>query len=383
VDLNKQYGIHLISSNSNLILRNSFSNITTGSGACFEESMQNNFTENLVFANLDQGIQIMNSSRNILKNNTIYKNPNGIVVSGISEENLLIENVMCGGNFGIRVYGANNNTIAKNALSRNAAIGINLSLSAENNLLENEIYDCPEGILLEQCQDNNLSRNILQNNANGIMLLASNHNNLGENNITGCKTGINLDQSSYNSIRSNELSENNDGIIIMTSIQNNLTENTIQSKDAGISLTSSTGCNITGNSAHNCRQGIKMVDCSQNRLSFNYLSHNYEGIYLDEGVYPQQSSSNEIYLNAFIDNSRDVYSFISINSWSSLQALSYRFQGKSFKNQLGNYWHSSRMLDDNNDGISDLHHNIGTDIDENPLMELPALYETSLLKNGG
>jgi parallel beta-helix repeat protein len=262
-------------------------------------------------------------------------------------------------------------------------MGINLNLSRWNNLLENEIYDCPVGILLDICQDNNIYHNILQNNANGIMLRASNHNDLGENNITGCKAGINLDQSSYNRIRSNELSENNEGIIIVKSMQNDLTENLVQSKEAGISLTSSTGCNITGNSAHNCRQGIKMVDCSQNSLSFNNLSQDYEGIYLDEGVYPQQSSSNNIYLNAFIDNSRDVYSFISINSWSSPQALSYRFQGKTFNNHLGNYWHSSRMLDDNNDGISDLYHNIGTDIDEHPLMELPALYETSLLKNGG
>jgi parallel beta-helix repeat protein len=176
-------------------------------------------------------------------------------------------------------------------------------------------------------------------------------------------------------MQSNELSENNDGIIIVKSMQNDLTENIVQSKDAGISLTSSARCNITGNRVHNCRQGIKMVDCSYNLLCFNNISKNYEGLYLDEGVYPQQSSSNEIYLNAFIDNSRDVYSFISINSWSSPQALSYRFQGKTINNRLGNYWHSTRMLDDNRDGISDLHHNIGTDIDENPLMKLPAEYE--------
>jgi parallel beta-helix repeat protein len=280
-----------------------------------------------------------------------------------------------GGNFGIMVYEANNNTITKNAFRRNAVMGIHLNLSQRNNLAENEIYDCPVGILLEGCQDNNLSRNHLHNNANGIMLLASNHNCLKENNISRCKTGINLDQSSDNRIQSNELSENNDGIIIVKSIQNILSENIVSSKDAGISLTSSMRCNITGNRAHNCRQGIKMVDCSYNVLCFNNLRRNYEGLYLDEGVYPQQSSRNEIYLNAFIDNSRDVYSFISSNSWSSPQALSYQFQGKTFNNHLGNYWQNTRMLDGNSDGISDLKHNIGTDLDENPLMQLPVLYE--------
>jgi hypothetical protein len=33
------------------------------------------------------------------------------------------------------------------------------------------------------------------------------------------------------------------------------------------------------------------------------------------------------------------------------------------------------MKDSNNDGISDLHHNIGTDVDENPLMQFPDRYE--------
>jgi nitrous oxidase accessory protein NosD len=112
-----------------------------------------------------------------------------------------------------------------------------------------------------------------------------------------------------------------------------------------------------------------MVNCSFNQLYFNDIRQNNEGLYLDEGVYPQQSSGNEIYLNSFINNSHDVNSYISTNSWNSSQALSYRFQGKTFKNRLGNYWQGTRMLDDNNDGISDLHHNIGSDIDKNPLMK--------------
>ena len=41
------------------------------------------------------------------------------------------------------------------------------------------------------------------------------------------------------------------------------------------------------------------------------------------------------------------------------------------------------MKDVNGDGISDLHHNIGTDIDENPLIELPARYEIFLLEKRG
>jgi parallel beta-helix repeat protein len=154
-----------------------------------------------------------------------------------------------------------------------------------------------------------------------------------------------------------------------------LEKNNAACKDASITLISSMLCNITGNNVHYSRQGIKLVNCSFNQLYLNDIRQNDEGIYLDEGVYPQQSSGNEIYLNSFINNLRDVNSYISTNSWNSPQTLSYRFQGKIFKNRLGNYWQGTRMSDDNNDGISDLYHNIGSDIDKNPLMEPAAIYE--------
>ena len=148
----------------------------------------------------------------------------------------------------------------------------------------------------------------------------------------------------------------------------------VSSEDTGISLSSCTLCNITGNSAKWCRHGIVLVNCSGNLLMQNNLSKNYDGLHLDEGVYPQQSSGNEIYLNLFADNDHDVYSFISSNSWMSAEALSYRFYERTFKNRLGNYWQEAQLKDDNGDGISDLIYNIGTDIDECPLMESPESY---------
>jgi len=301
--------------------------------------------------------------------------PNANREAGQLNTYLLIKNVVSGCNIGIMVFKASNNTIAENDIRKNVARGIYLNLSQRNNLWMNDIYNCPEGILLEHCKDNNLSHNHLQDNDYGIMLHASNHNNFSENNIIRSNTGINLDQSSHNIIQSNELSENNEGIIIVSSIENTLEKNIATSRDASITLISSTRCNITGNSVHGSRLGIKLVNCSFNQLYLNDIRQNNDGLYLDEGVYPQQSSGNKVYLNSFINNLRDVNSYISTNSWNSPQALSYRFQGKIFKNHLGNYWQGTRVLDDNNDGISDLYHNIGSDIDENPLMEPAAIYE--------
>jgi len=43
---------------------------------------------------------------------------------------------------------------------------------------------------------------------------------------------------------------------------------------------------------------------------------------------------------------------------------------------LGNYWSDAQLRDDDEDGISDVPHRIGSDDDENPLMESPDMYPT-------
>jgi len=180
--------------------------------------------------------------------------------------------------------------------------------------------------------------------------------------------------SSDNRILSNELSENTDGIAITKSLRDDLAGNIVSSKNSGIRLSSSTLCNITGNTATGCGNGIVLVNCNRNLLIQNNLSKNNEGLHLDDGVYPEQSSGNEIYLNSFVDNNRDVYSFISSNSWMSAELLSYRFHKKAFENRLGNYWQKAQLKDDNGDGIGDQAYSIGTDIDEGPLVESPKSY---------
>jgi len=61
--------------------------------------------------------------------------------------------------------------------------------------------------------------------------------------------------------------------------------------------------------------------------------------------------------NIIANNTVQSNAITNIETLPFCQALSYRFQGKTINNRLGNYWHSTRMLDDNSDGISDLHHN--------------------------
>ena len=104
-------------------------------------------------------------------------------------------------------------------------------------------------------------------------------------------------------------------------------------------------------------------------LRFNDLRDNDKGLNLDEGMPPEQSSNNEIYLNNFVNNVHNIYSFISTNLWTSKDALNYQYRGKSYRNNLGNYWSDGRGTDSKGDGISDIPHRMGQNKDDHPLME--------------
>jgi parallel beta-helix repeat protein len=159
------------------------------------------------------------------------------------------------------------------------------------------------------------------------------------------------------------------------SMQNDLLGNEARSKEIGISLAGSSKNNITGNQIRDCRQGIKMVRCNLNILCFNNISQNDNGMNLDEGVYPEESSENLIYLNEFVDNTYDVHSFISSNSWNSNEILHYQYRGRGFFSKLGNYWATERAADADGNGIGDSSRNVGSDQDVYPLMEAIVKYK--------
>jgi len=56
-----------------------------------------------------------------------------------------------------------------------------------------------------------------------------------------------------------------------------------------------------------------------------------------------------IYLNNFINNTYNAYSYNSTNIWNSTEKITYR--GSTFTNYMGNYWDDYNGSDDNGDGI--------------------------------
>ncbi|MFQ6118852.1 MAG: NosD domain-containing protein, partial [Methanosarcinales archaeon] len=56
------------------------------------------------------------------------------------------------------------------------------------------------------------------------------------------------------------------------------------------------------------------------------------------GISLYSSSNNKIYLNNFINNTNNTFSYDSINLWNSTEKITYTYKGNQYTNYLGNYW---------------------------------------------
>ncbi|MFZ2070951.1 MAG: NosD domain-containing protein [Halobacteriota archaeon] len=116
--------------------------------------------------------------------------------------------------------------------------------------------------------------------------------------------------------------------------------------DAGINVTSNNNT-ITGNNASNNKcYGVSLWDCS----------------------------SNKIYLNNFINNTDNAYSFNSTNIWNSTKEITYSYNGSAYTSYMGNYWsdYKEKYLDAkeiDGCGIGDTSYRIDSDSDTYPLIE--------------
>ena len=142
----------------------------------------------------------------------------------------------------------------------------------------------------------------------------------------------------------------------------------------GISLDHSTSNTITGNNASNNYDGIDLYDSSSNMITGNTARNNG-----DSGIDLSHSNNNKIYLNNFINNRGDVFSYLSANIWNYTEKVAYTYKGKTYENYAGNYWSNYIGSDANNDGIGDEPYTTSGDVsDAYPLMERFEVYLTEI-----
>ena len=224
------------------------------------------------------------------------------------------------------------------------------------------------GLYLSKAHYCNISSNVASNNWYGISLSYSSNNIIENNNANSNKFhGIHLTQSSNNIIKSNNMNSNSQYGNHLWFSSNNIIENNNANSNVfcGIYLSHSSSNVIKNNNIDLNNWGIFSSSSNNNIIRNNNINSNKEyGIYL--WMY---SSNNGFYLNNFINNAANVYSYESVNIWNSSSKMTYSYKGNTYTNYTGNYWDNYEGIDTNNDGIGDASYSINSEKDNYPLME--------------
>nr|MDO8116689.1 right-handed parallel beta-helix repeat-containing protein [Candidatus Sigynarchaeota archaeon] len=309
-------GIYLTASNDTVILGNTvFNNTYRGIylyGSCHNNLIANNTAENHTNYG-SAGISIYSSADNIVYNNTLTRNYNGLIIQDIASTNNtvslndLIDNI----EDGVFLSGSPGNWIDNNIVYNNGQAGIHLLDAPSNNLSRNTVSYNSWGIIIYNGDGSIVSDSILHHNAHpgiylqystfciiigndmhdhdssaAIFLESSSHNNtIANNTLDNNVDGIRIKGGESNIIIGNVIIEStNDGIWISTPY-NIVNNNTISISyyaaieiDPGGMWTTVTECTLVENPGH----GIRADHVDEVLLLSNDIMNNDgAGIYLD------------------------------------------------------------------------------------------------------
>ena len=243
-----------------------------------------------------------------------------------SEYNSISGSNITNNGYGIYLYwfSSNYTTISGNNITANWWDGIFLySLSNYNSIIGNNITSNGDhGIELVSSSYNNIARNSIKNNREcGIYVAySSNYNNISRNDITNNGLGIFLDSSRNNIMSYNNITANTEsGIFLWDSDKNTIHGNYITSNNYGLRFA-----------------GPIIGKPDRNLIHENSIENNRE-----VGVRIENSSDNIFYHNNFLNNTIQVHSVNSTNTWDNGYPSG------------GNFWSDYNGAYTNNDGIGD------------------------------
>lgn len=346
-------GIRIRESNNNVISGNTIT-AEIEAGIAFESSSNNEITENTIASSVMQGgVDLSNSDYNTFSRNTIhfvslYKSSNNIfddnnLPQGISLRNKSNYNEITGNsitdfneltepNFlssgSIKIERCEGNVISSNTLSNSGGIFLDTS---SNNVLRNNsvestglcfgVSGAPQPSLSSFINDIDDSNTINGKsiyyliNETDVDINPSTYSNIGYLALVNC-TRITVENTHFNTqgillawttnsqITNNDISNNyGDGVILNYASNNKITQNNINANNgAGIRLSFSNQNNVSGNYITRNQEGIYLIlSADNNTIAENNIADQNIGISL------HTSSSNLIYHNNLVNNTKQVY----------------------------------------------------------------------------
>lgn len=217
-------GIWLNSSVNNTIFGNDVTN--NSKGIELVSSSFNSISGNNATANDYHGIvlSVVSNYNSVRGNHAAANKYDGIVLSQ-SSYNVIFENDLGHNGEGIGLYfQTSNNNVSRNVAVANNGVGIYLGSSLSNIVSGNNLTNNFGGISLSSSSKNDISGNkATANNQFGISLYHSSNNSVSGNDVAANnnETGIGLGYSSYNSIFKNNITKNYYGISLSYSTPNN------------------------------------------------------------------------------------------------------------------------------------------------------------------
>ena len=317
------------------------------------------------------------SGNSIITENRISNGYHGILINN-SNGHFICDNEITDNNGdGVRLINSDlNDNISCNTITGNRD-GIYLYISKSNNIYENKIQNNKgHGIFLNKtCRDVRIKRNnVSDNNQNGIYLNDYSDLSIISNNeiCNNNESGIVLENCSITIIsNANKINKNaNYGIMIVGS--NNTVYNNIISynKKDGLYLTADDNTTVFSNTiSRNTLAGVRLYNSTDSRIHGNEIYNNSQyGTYLDFFT-----KGNRIWNNYFHDNTQNaVDKSINLNIWQFTQSGPNIVGGPDIS---GNYWDDfdesdEEAYDNNNDGFADSAYPIGSNKDNEPLLDV-------------
>ncbi len=315
---------------------------------------------NLNLKNSGQGMLLVSTTDSTIANNNITKNRDGIWLK-YSSNNTIFENNLLHNERGIRITGSwrnysLNNTISRNYIANNED-GIHLFETSNNVFRNNKMINNKFSFRDISFYTNDIDTS---NTINGkpIYYWVNEHDktvpsDAGYVALLNC---VNI------TVQNLELTGEDYGIMLGSTINSTLANNIINNNSRGIYLTKSNNNTIRENYIINNNVGIWFYDSSNNNIVRNYIANNQNGTSFMLSPFMPTSSSNLIYHNSYVNNTKQIYivppGFAipdAINTWDN--------------GVQGNYWSDYVGVDNNGDGLGDSYYFINANNQDNyPLM---------------